>query len=267
MPPSSQSLLVGVGSRVEDSFNGLLLGHRADYTRRGAERCVTCTSPRALPVRIALCASPSVLCRDGRSALRGPACEPVACPHIPPDIPERESHHDFWGLPTLHVPFSCAGKRKNTENEENGGQSAPIAKKSTVPLDVPYPFGMLCTADKEGGVAPAWEIALYALILLATDAVSRVAGKRSRGGDTAPSSCPFTTALRGAELSEKVCYLSNFWFAMVAMGWLFVQTLSCIGCYWVVQTLGGVVRSCGVFPAPHGWVQTLTWNGDRHRGG
>ena len=63
---------------------------------------------------------------------------------------------------------------------------------------------MVCTAGKTDGVAPAWEIALYALILLGTDAVLRAGGKRARGDEAASSRCPFASALQAAVFPEKV---------------------------------------------------------------
>jgi hypothetical protein len=144
-----------------------------------------------------------------------------------------------------------AGRPKSVEDSENCGQDAATAPKMTAPLDVPYPYDLVCTADKNDGVAPAWEVALYALFLLATDAVLRATGKRGRGDAAASSSCPFAAALRDAAVCEKV--------GAVAFGPYGVQTLPFRHCPWWHRTTSTrpMVQTLVAFPLQWMAFQTL----------
>ena len=116
----------------------------------------------------------------------------------------RVSALTFPGIPDLHSHFPVAGKRKSAD-EENAGQGTLKTIKSAAALDDLYPYNATCTATRDGGFAPAWELTLYALIFLAQDAVRSTIGKRARGADTASTPCPFANAMRAAMFKEKVC--------------------------------------------------------------
>ena len=128
----------------------------------------------------------------------------IACrPEAPPALCVRVSALTFPDIPDLHSHFPVAGKRKAAD-EENAGQGTLKTIKSAAALDDLYPYKAICTATRDGGFAPAWELALYALIFLAQDAVRSTIGKRARGADTASTPCPFANALRAAPFKEKV---------------------------------------------------------------
>jgi hypothetical protein len=143
---------------------------------------------------------------DAGAALLGrarPAGEIACRPEAPPALCVRVSALTFPDIPDLHSHFPVAGKRKAAD-EENAGQSPRKTIKSAAALDDLYPYKAICTATRDGGFAPAWELALYALIFLAQDAVRSTIGKRARGADTASTPCPFANALRAAPFKEKV---------------------------------------------------------------
>ena len=197
-----RSSAVAVGSNEYVTSDGRRLGTRSCHPGDGAERCVAARVPRALPVRMALCArlalAPARHCSPVLSRAGEVACRPEA----PPALGVRVSVLTFPGIPDLHSHFPVAGKRRSAD--ENAVQGTSKTIKSSAALDDLYPYKATCTATRDGGFAPAWELALYALIFLAQDVVRRTIGKRARGADTASTTCPFADALRAASINEKV---------------------------------------------------------------